>query len=135
MMANNDASSSLHFSSLVIDAQADLVEKHKVDTLLYCPNSWALRHVFINQDTGEVVRARCNRWDCLFCGPRKVDVWRQLVKAAEKPTLFLAYIVNIEADMPTIGYIKQYLGRGKRLACLISVFTTCAIARLPCSLL
>jgi hypothetical protein len=29
-----------------------------------------------------------DRWDCLFCGPRKVDQWRQLVKAAE-PTLFL----------------------------------------------
>jgi hypothetical protein len=70
------------------DEQADLAEKHQVDTLLYCPNPRAIRHVFINQETGEVVRARCNRWDCLFCGPRKVDTWRQLVKAVES-TLFL----------------------------------------------
>ena len=78
----------LRFALPALEEQADTVEKHKVDTLLYCPNPWALRHIFINQDTGETVRARCNRWDCLFCGPRKVDIWRQLVKAAE-PALFL----------------------------------------------
>jgi hypothetical protein len=71
-----------------LDEQVVLVEQHGVETLLFCSNSWALRHVFINQDTGEVVRARCNRWDCLYCGPRKVDRWRQLVKAAE-PTLLI----------------------------------------------
>lgn len=76
------------FSLLSLDEQAGLVEKHGVDTLLFCPDPWALQHVFINKETGEVVRARCNRWDCLYCGPRKVDQWRQLVKAAE-PTLFL----------------------------------------------
>src|SRR5437764_14516567 len=76
------------FPLSTLGEQADLVEKLEVETLLYCPNPWALRHVFINQDTGETVRARCNRWDCLYCGPRKVDMWRQLVKAVE-PTLFL----------------------------------------------
>ncbi len=50
-----------------LEEQVVLVEQHGVDTLLFCPNAWALRHVFINQDTGEVVRARCNRWDCLYC--------------------------------------------------------------------
>jgi hypothetical protein len=80
-----DIASRFPLSSL--NEQADLVEQHGVDTLLFYPNAWALRHVFINQNTGEIVRARCNRWDCLFCGPRKVDQWRQLVKAAE-PTLF-----------------------------------------------
>src|SRR2546421_4922604 len=81
----------LRFPLPALEVQADLAEKHGIDTLLYCPNPWALRHVFINQDTGEVVRARCNRWDCLYCGPRKVDTWRQLVKAAV-PTLFLTLI-------------------------------------------
>lgn len=78
----------LHFPLPTIDEQVNLVETHKLETLLFCPNPWAIRHVFINQDTGETVRARYNRWDCLFCGPRKVDIWRQLVKVAE-PTLFL----------------------------------------------
>lgn len=51
--------------------QADLVEKHGLETLLFCPDPWALRHDFINQDTGEVARARCNRRDCLYCGLAK----------------------------------------------------------------
>ncbi len=71
-----------------LDEQADLAEKHSLETLLFCPDSWALRHGFINHDTGETARARCNRWDCLYCGPRKVDQLPLLVKEAP-PTLFL----------------------------------------------
>src|SRR6266480_3065156 len=56
-------SSSARFPLPSLGEQVDLVERHGLDTLLYCPNSWALRHVFINQETGETVRARCNRWD------------------------------------------------------------------------
>ncbi len=65
-----------------------LAAQHRLETLLFCPDPWALRHRFVNQETGEVVRARCNRWQCLYCGPRKVDQWRQLVKLAE-PTHFV----------------------------------------------
>src|SRR5438045_2893917 len=79
-----------------LDDQANLAEKHGLETLLFCPNPWALRHVFINQDTGEVVRACGNRWDCLYCGPRKVDQWRQPVKAAEL-TLFITLLDTGEA--------------------------------------
>src|SRR6202165_3541155 len=106
----------LHFPLPSLDEQANLVEKHKVDTLLYCPNPWALRHVFINQDTGEVVRARCNRWDCLFCGPRKVDMWRQLVKAAE-PTLFLTLTKagkTVQEATRALTTFLQYLRRGSK---------------------
>jgi hypothetical protein len=66
------------------EGQADLAEKHGLETLLFCPDPWALRHSFVNHDTGETARARCNRWDCLYCGPRKVDQWRQLVKEAAR---------------------------------------------------
>ncbi len=96
--------------------QARLVEKHKVDTLLFCPNPWALRHVFINQESGEVVRAKCNRWDCLYCGPRKVDQWRQLVKAAE-PTLFLTLTKagkTVEEAARALTTFLQYLRRGSK---------------------
>src|SRR6266705_1336684 len=41
-----------------IEEQAVIAQKHQVDTLLFCPDPWALRHRFINQETGEVVRAR-----------------------------------------------------------------------------
>ncbi len=47
-----------------VEVQADLVERHGMDTLLFCPNAWALRHGFLNEETGELLRARCNRWDC-----------------------------------------------------------------------
>ncbi len=106
----------LHFPLPTLDEQANLVEKHKVDTLLYCPNPWAIRHIFINQDTGETVRARCNRWDCLFCGPRKVDVWRQLVKEAE-PTLFLTLTKagkTVEEAARALTTFLQYLRRGSK---------------------
>src|SRR5436309_13081786 len=96
--------------------QATLAEKHGVETLLFCPDPWALRHVFINQDTGEVVRARCNRWDCLYCGPRKVDMWRQLVKAAE-PTLFLTLTKagkTVEDAARALTRFPQDLRRGSK---------------------
>src|SRR5260221_12515175 len=88
MLLGTPTSSVPQFSLPSLDEQAALAEKHELDTLLFCPDSWALRHSFVNQDTGETARARCNRWDCLYCGPRKVDQWRQLVKEAA-PTLFL----------------------------------------------
>ena len=35
-----------------IEMQVDLVERKGIGDLLRCPNAWALRHRFINQDTG-----------------------------------------------------------------------------------
>jgi hypothetical protein len=99
-----------------LDEQVDLAEKHQVESLLFCTNPWAIRHFFVNRDTGEVVRARCNRWDCLFCGPRKVDTWRQLVKAAE-PTLFLTLTKagqTVEEAARALTTFLQYLRRGSK---------------------
>jgi hypothetical protein len=104
------------FPSTDLDTQVDLAEKHGLETLLFCPNPWALRHVFVNQETGEVVRARCNRWDCLYCGPRKVDQWRQLVKAAE-PTLFITLTKagqTVEEAARALTTFLQYLRRGSK---------------------
>jgi hypothetical protein len=106
----------LHFPLPTLDEQVVLAEKHGLDTLLFCPNAWALRHVFINQETGEVMRARCNRWDCLFCGPRKVDQWRQLVKAAE-PTLFITLTKaghTVEEAARALTTFLQYVRRGSK---------------------
>src|SRR6266496_305240 len=109
-------SSSARFPLPSLGEQAELVERHGLDTLLYCPNSWALRHVFINQETGETVRARCNRWDCLYCGPRKVDQWRQLVKAAE-PTLFITLTKagkTVEEASKALTAFMRSLRRGSK---------------------
>ena len=105
-----------HFLLSSLDEQANLAEKHGIDTLLFCHDPWAVRHFFLNQDTGEVVRARCNRWDCLYCGPRKVDQWRQLVKAAE-PTLFITLSKagkTVEEASRALTTFFQYLRRGSK---------------------
>ncbi len=99
-----------------LDVQANWMEQQKVETLLFCPNAWALRHVFINQESGETIRARCNRWDCLYCGPRKVDQWRQLVKAAE-PTLFLTLSKSgktVEEAARALTVFTRSLRRGSK---------------------
>jgi hypothetical protein len=104
------------FSLPSIEEQAVLAQKHQVDVLLFCPDPWALRHRFVNQETGEVVRARCNSWQCLYCGPRKVDQWRQLVKAAE-PTLFVTLTKvgwTIHEASRVYTTVLQYLRRGSK---------------------
>ena len=115
-MSDAHSSAASRFPLPSLEVQADLAEKHGLETLLFCPDAWALRHIFINQDTGDVVRARCNRWDCLYCGPRKVDQWRQLVKAAE-PTLFLTLTKagqTVEEAARALTTFLQYLRRGSK---------------------
>jgi hypothetical protein len=99
---------------LPLEEQADLVESVGADTLLYCPDPWALRHRFINHETGEVIRARCDKWDCLYCGPRKVNQWRKLVAAAE-PTLFVTLTKvgkTVEEAARVLTTVIQRLRRG-----------------------
>ncbi len=101
---------------LSLEEQAVMVERHGLDTLLYCPHPWALRHRFVNTLTGEMVRVGCGRWDCLYCGPRKVDQWRQLVKAAE-PTLFLTLTkagYTVQEAARSLTTFLQYVRRGSK---------------------
>ncbi len=99
-----------------LEERAILAEKRKVDSLLICPDPWALGHSWTNKETGEVQRARCNRWECLHCGPRKVDLWRQLVKIAE-PTLFLTLTKagkTVEESARALTTFVQALRRGSK---------------------
>jgi hypothetical protein len=117
-----DTSVASRFPVSSLDVQADLVERHGIDTLLFCPNAWALRHVFLNHETGEMIRARCNRWDCLYCGLRKVDQWRQLVKEAA-PTLFLTLTKagkTVEEAAWALTTFLQHLRQGSKGRSLIA---------------
>jgi hypothetical protein len=99
-----------------LEEQADTAEKHGVDTLLYCRDRWAVRHWWVHKETGEKQRARCNRWECTYCGPRKVDLWRQLVKQAE-PTLFLTLTKagkTVEEAARALTTFVQALRRGSK---------------------
>ena len=116
MSGSVDANSEQNVPLLPLQEQIALAQRHRLDTLLFCPDPWALRHRYINQDTGEVVRARCNRWACLYCGPRKVDQRRQLVKTAE-PTLFITLIKSgqtVEEAARALTTFLQYLRRGSK---------------------
>lgn len=98
------------------EQQVALAQKHGLDTLLFCPNAWALRHRFINQATGEMVRARCNRWECLYCGPRKVNVWRQLIREAQ-PVLHVVLTRvgwTVQEASRVYTTVLQYLRRGSK---------------------
>jgi len=101
---------------LPLQEQMALAQRHHLDTLLFCPDPWALRHRYVNQETGEVVRARCDKWECLYCGPRKVDQWRQLMKLAE-PSLFVTLTKvgwTIEEAARVYTTVLQYLRRGSK---------------------
>jgi hypothetical protein len=103
-----------HFKPLPLGEHVELVEHYELDTLLFCPDAWALRHRFVNTQTGETVRARCGSWSCLYCGPRKVDMWRQLVKAAE-PTLFITLTQvgkTLKEAARVLTTVLQYIRRG-----------------------
>ena len=99
-----------------VEEQTALVVKHRLETLLFCPDPWALRHRYLNQETGEVVRARCDKWECLYCGPRKVDQWRRLVKVAQ-PTLFVTLTKvgwSLHEAARVYTTVLQYLRRGSK---------------------
>jgi hypothetical protein len=53
-----------------------------------CGHPWALRHRWVDRETGQTIAVRCGRWDCRHCGPRKVMFWRRLIEGAQ-PTLFV----------------------------------------------
>ncbi len=104
------------FEPLPLEEQAEYLLKQGLDTLLFCPHPWALQHRFIHTKSGEVVRARCGSWSCPYCGPRKVDMWRQLVKMAE-PTLFITLTKvgwTLKEAARTLTTFLQYLRRGSK---------------------
>src|SRR5262245_61959387 len=97
-----------------LEQQADLVEQQGLETLLFCRNAWATRHRFTDEQTGEMIRARCDSWKCRYCGPRKVDQWRQVIKLAE-PTLFITFSrvgYTVEEASRVLTTIMQFLRRG-----------------------
>src|SRR5438067_7648986 len=104
------------FSLPSFEEQLRLMERHQLATLLFCPDAWALRHNYVNRETGEVIRARCDKWTCLYCGPRKVNQWRRLVKAAE-PVLFVTLTSvgwTLKEAARVYTTVLQYLRRGSK---------------------
>ena len=102
--------------AMLLRQQAEMVEQYHLEALLFCPDGWALRHRFVNQETGEVRRARCDRWECLYCGPRKVDLWRRLISEAH-PTLHVVLTKvgwTVQDASRVLTTVLQYLRRGSK---------------------
>src|SRR6266699_5180844 len=104
------------FQPVPLEEQVRLAEQYQLESLLFCPDAWALRHSFINMHTGEEFRARCDRWTCLYCGPRKVDLWRRLVAEAEpKLHVVLTRVGRTVQDASRVlTTVLQYLRRGSK---------------------
>ncbi len=104
------------FQPIPLKEQVRLAEQYQLESLLFCPDAWALRHRFINVHTGEEFRARCDRWTCLYCGPRKVDLWRRLVAEAEpKLHVVLTRVGRTVQDASRVlTTVLQYLRRGSK---------------------
>lgn len=101
---------------LSLDEKVRTIEQHHLETLFFCPDPWALRHRFVNEATGETIRARCDRWTCLYCGPRKVDLWRRLVAEAQ-PTLHVVLTRvgwTVQDASRVLTTVSQYLRRGSK---------------------
>ncbi len=47
-----------------------------------CCDPWAVRHRFVHPETGLVAHASCGRYACLYCGPRRVSMWRAVIERA-----------------------------------------------------
>jgi hypothetical protein len=108
--------SSPNYIPLSVEERAMLAEHYGADTLYYCKDAWALRRYWQNKRTGETQRARCNRWECAYCGPRKVNLWRELVRQAE-PVLFLTLTKagkTVEEARRALTTFMQALRRGSK---------------------
>ena len=104
------------FQPVPFAEQVRLAEQYQLESLLFCPDAWALRHRFINVRTGEEIRARCDRWTCLYCGPRKVDLWRRLVAEAEPKLHVVLTRVGwtVQDASRVLTTVLQYLRRGSK---------------------
>jgi hypothetical protein len=101
-----------------LEEQLASIQEDGRETLYVCLDGWALRHRFVARETGEVIRARCDRWQCLHCGPRKVDLWRQLIQAANPVLLVTLTKVGwtVEEAARVRTTVIQRLRRGFRRA-------------------
>jgi hypothetical protein len=53
------------------------------DQISCCTDKWAVRHRITHEATGEMVPMLCGKYNCKYCGPRRVEMWRSLIELAE----------------------------------------------------
>lgn len=69
-----------------------------------CCDPWAVRHRFVHPETGLVAQATCGRYACLYCGPRRVSMWRSVIERAE-PERFVT-LSRVGDTLSSVGRVS-----------------------------
>ena len=73
------------------------------DQINCCTDKWAIRHRITNVLTGETVPMLCGKYNCKYCGPRRVEMWRSLIELAE-PERFIT-LTGIGRTLAEVGRV------------------------------
>jgi hypothetical protein len=92
--------------------RVDIGEKLRELKQKMCCNPWAIRHRLVNTETGESVGMRCNKYDCLYCGPRKVSEWRALIEMAQ-PQRFIT-LTRVGGSLADVSRVTETVVRRLR---------------------
>jgi hypothetical protein len=82
------------------------------DEIACCTDKWAVRHCFVNDQTGEVVPVLCHTYGCKRCGPLRVEAWRSFIELAE-PERFIT-LSRVGLTLVEVGRVATVLARRLR---------------------
>lgn len=77
-----------------------------------CCDPWAVRHRFVHPESGLVAAATCGRYACLYCGPRRVAVWRSVIERAN-PQRFVT-LSRVGDTLSEVGRVSTTIVRNLR---------------------
>jgi hypothetical protein len=77
------------------------------DQISCCTDKWAVRHRITNMVTGETVPMLCGKYNCKYCGPRRVEMWRSLIELAE-PERFIT-LTGVGRTLAEVGRVATTL--------------------------
>lgn len=73
------------------------------DQISCCTDKWAVRHRLVHEETGVVMPMLCGKYSCRYCGPRRVEMWRSLIEAAE-PERFIT-LTRVGPTLQAVGRV------------------------------
>lgn len=77
------------------------------DQIACCTDKWAVRHKLVHEGTGLVVPMLCGKYNCKYCGPRRVEMWRSLIELAE-PERFIT-LTRVGQTLHEVGRVATTL--------------------------
>jgi len=77
------------------------------DQIVCCTDTWAARHCIVHEETGVVVPMVCGKYNCKYCGPRRVEMWRSLIEHAE-PERFIT-LTGVGRTLAEVGRVATTL--------------------------